>query len=145
MDLFYVYNCLSCSLSCSVSTRRDLVTIDQLIFTQKGHMETNESTVPFFDQVKLASESLGVGMYASLMGTFDIPGPINYIGFTTVGNSIEMVVDRIDPWVLPSHHEPEVPLPATEVAYQAIVHTAIDPIPVPLTVSEEPEEAYLPA
>ena len=48
-------------------------------------------------------------------------------------------------WVLPSHHEPEVPLSATEVAYQAIIHTTIDPIPVPLTVSEEPKEAYLPA
>ena len=56
-----------------------------------------------------------------------------------------MVVDRIDPWVLPSHHEPEVPLSAAEVAYQAIIHIVVDPIPVPLTVSEEPEEAYLPA
>ena len=31
------------------------------------------------------------------------------------------------------------------VAYQAIVHTVVDPIPVPLTVSEALEEAYLPA
>ena len=83
-------------------------------------------------------------MYASLMGTFDIPAPINYIGSTSVGKSITMVVDRTDPWVLPSHHEPKVPLSAMEVSYQAIVHTAIDPILVPLTVSEELEEAYLP-
>ena len=80
-------------------------------------------------------------MYASLMGTFYIPALLNYIGSTSVGNSITTVVDRRDPWVLPSHHEPEVPLLAVEVAYQAIVHTTIDPIPVPLTLLEEPEEA----
>ena len=49
-------------------------------------------------------------MYASLMGTFDLPAPINYMGSTSVGNSIAMIVDRTDPWVLPTHHEPEVPL-----------------------------------
>ena len=75
-------------------------------------------------------------MFASLMGTFDLPAPINYIGSTSVGKSIAMVVDRNDPWVLPSHHEPKVPLSAVEVAYQAITHTAVDTIPVPLTVSE---------
>ena len=80
-------------------------------------METNESTVPLVDQVRLASESLGAGMYASLMATFDILALINYLGSTSVGKSIAMVVDRIDPWVLPSHHEPEVPLSAVEVAY----------------------------
>ena len=68
-------------------------------------METNESNIPLVDLVSPDSESLGAGMYASLMGTFDIPAPINYIDSTSVGNSIEMVVDRTDPWVLPSHHE----------------------------------------
>ena len=37
-----------------------------------------------------------------------------------------------------------MPLSAAKVAYQAIVHTTVDPIPVPLTISEEQEEAYLP-
>ena len=97
-------------------------------------METNESTIPLFDQVKPTLESLGDGMYASLMGTFDILAPIDYLGSTSVWKSIAAIVDRIDPWVLPSHHEPEVPLSAMEVAYQAIIHTTIDPIPVPLIV-----------
>ena len=101
-----------------------LVTVDQLNFTQKGCMETNESIVPLVDQVKLASESLGAGMYASLMGTFDFLAPINYLGSTSVGNSIATVVDRTDPWILPSHHEPEVPLSAANVAYQAIAGTS---------------------
>ena len=72
-------------------------------------METNESTVPLVDQVKPTSESLGARMYASLMGTFDIPAPINYLG-SSVGRSIATVVDRTAPWVIPSHHELEVPL-----------------------------------
>ena len=72
-----------------------LVTVDQLSFTRKGRMENNKSTVPLFDQVKPTLESLGAGMYVSLMGTFDIPAPINYIGSTSVGKSIAMVVDRI--------------------------------------------------
>ena len=84
-------------------------------------------------------------MYASLMGTFDLPTSIKYIGSTSVGNSIAMVVDRTDTWVLPSPHEPEVPLSIVEVAYQAIIQTTIDPIPDPLTVSEDLEEVYLPA
>ena len=73
-------------------------------------------------------------MYASLMGTFYFPAPTNYIGSISVGKSIAMVVDRTDPWVLPSHHELEVPLSAVELAYQDIIHTIVDPIPVPLTI-----------
>ena len=97
-------------------------------------MESNESTMPLVDQVKPASESLGDGMYAPFMGKFDLPALINYIGSTSVGNSIAMVVDRTDPWVLPTHHEPEVPLSTVEVSYQAITQTTVDPIPVPLIV-----------
>ena len=40
-------------------------------------------------------------MYTSLMGTFDLPASVNYIGSTSVGRSIATVVDRNDPWVLP--------------------------------------------
>ena len=65
-----------------------LVTVDQLSFTRKGRMETNESTMPLIDQVKPASKSLRDGMYSSLMGTFDIQAPINYLGSTSVGKSI---------------------------------------------------------
>ena len=86
-----------------------LVTIDQLSFTRKGRMETNESTVPLVDHVRPANKSLGVGMYSSLMGTFDIPAPINYQGSTYIGKSIETVVNKIDHLVLTSCNKPEVP------------------------------------
>ena len=121
-----------------------LVTVDQLDFTRNDHMESNESTVPLVDQVKPAAQSLGAGMYASLMGTFDLPAPINYKGSTNVGKSIAMVVNRTDPWVLPTHHEPEVPLSTVEVAYQAITQTTIEPFLFPLIVLEELEDSYLP-
>ena len=84
-------------------------------------------------------------MYTSLMGTFDLLALVNYIGSTSVGRSIATVVDRTDPWVLPSPHKLEVPLSAVEVAYQAITQTTTDPIPDPLTVSEDLEEFYFPA
>ena len=62
-----------------------------------------------------------------------------------MGKSIVMVVDKTEPWVLPTHHEPQVPLSAVEVAYPDIVDTTADPISTPSIVSEESEEAYLPA
>ena len=77
------------------------------------------------------------------MGTFDFPAPVNYIGSTSVGKSIATVVDRTDPWVLPTPQEPEVPLSVVEVAYQAITQATVDPIPDPLTVSDDLEEVYL--
>ena len=101
--------------------------------------------MPLVDQAKPAAQSLGAGMYASLMGTFDLPAPMNYIGSTTVGKSITTVVDSNDPWVLPTPHEPEVPLSVVEVAYQAITEATVDPIPDPLTVSNDLEEVYFPA
>ena len=83
-------------------------------------------------------------MYASLMGTFDIPALINYQGSTSVGKSIMTVFDRTDPQVLPSHYEPQVPLSTVEVAYRAIVNSTIDSIMTPSTVSEDSDESYLP-
>ena len=77
------------------------------------------------------------------MGTFDILAPIHYLGSTSVGKSIATVVDRTDPWVLPSHSEHEVPLSTVEVSYQAIVNTTVDPVSVPPIVSADLEEAYM--
>ena len=74
-----------------------------------------------------------------------ISAPILYIGSNTVGKSIDSVVDRTDPWVLPTPQEPEVPLSVVEVAYQAITQTTVDPILDPLTVSDDLKEVYMPA
>ena len=117
-----------------------LVTIDQLSYTRKGRMETSYSNVPLIDQVSLANEILGVGMYTSLMGTFDMPTPINYLGTTRVGKNICTVVDRTDPWVLCSQEECNVPLSAAEVSYQYIFDATVDSILTP-SVFKESDEA----
>ena len=54
-----------------------------------------------------------------------------------MGKSIATVVDRTNPWVLPTPHELEVPLSVVEVAYQDITQAIVDPIPDPLTVSDD--------
>ena len=46
-------------------------------------------------------------MYTSLMGTFDIPSLINYLGMTNVGKNVSTVVGRTDLWGLPSQDEPQ--------------------------------------
>ena len=79
-----------------------LVTIDQLSYMRKGRMETLDSNIPLIYQIRPTNEVLGVGMYTSLMGTFDMHAPINYLGSTSVWKNMCTIVDRMDPWVLPS-------------------------------------------
>ena len=61
------------------------VTIDQLSYTRKYHTHTSKSNVPLIAQTRPTNEILGVRMYTSLMGTFDLPTPISYIRTTSVG------------------------------------------------------------
>ena len=84
-------------------------------------------------------------MYASLMGTFDIPAPIYYLGSVSVGKSIVTVINRTNPWVLPSHNEAQVPLSVVKLVYQVVVNATVDSIVTPSTISKESYEAYLPA
>ena len=95
------------------------------------HLNINESTIHLIDHTKPTNEKLGAGMYASLMGTFDILAPINYLCST--------------PNVIPSYHEPQVPLSTVELVYQDIIDATVDYIATPSTVLEESEEAYIPS
>ena len=88
----------------------NLVTIDQLSYTWKSRTKTSESNVPLIDQLCPTNESLGVGMYTSLMGNFDMVAPIKYLGMTSVGEKVCAVVDRTETWVFPSQEDPDVPL-----------------------------------
>ena len=89
------------------------MTIDQLSYTWKFHTNISESNVPLIDQLHLDKKTLGARMYTSLMGTFDFPTPINFLGLTSVGKIVCTLVDRTDPWVLPSQANLDVPLSAT--------------------------------
>ena len=88
----------------------NLVTIDQFSYTRKCYTKASKSNVPFIDQSHPTNESLGVGMYTSLMGTFDMLAPINYLGTTSVGKNVCTIVGRNDLWVPPLQDEHDVPL-----------------------------------
>ena len=58
-----------------------LVIVDQLSFTQKGHMETNESTIPLVDQVKPVSLELRGSNVFIANGYIQYPNPNKLLRF----------------------------------------------------------------
>ena len=52
-----------------------IVKIDQLDYSPSDSCATSDSTVPLVDNPRQPIENLGVGMYSSLMGVFDLPPP----------------------------------------------------------------------
>jgi len=56
-----------------------IVTVDQLDCSLIDPNASTDSTFPLVDNTKLPVENLGVGMYSSLMGTFDFPPPSVHI------------------------------------------------------------------
>ena len=92
---------------------------------------STDSTIPKLDNTKPSVENLGVGMYSSLMGTFDIPPPmvhINSISSSRAPLRREFFRTHYfsDPWTLPSPTATlaegqvggmEFPMSAAEIAY----------------------------
>ena len=56
-----------------------IVTVDQLDCSPVDPNASTNSTIPKVDDAKPPVENLGVRMYSSLMGTFDIPPPTIHI------------------------------------------------------------------
>jgi hypothetical protein len=99
--------------------------------------------VPLIEISEMETERIGVGMYPSLMGTFNFPTPVLYIR-ATLGEYSKwrpsIPVTRVsffrttyfeDPWVLPSpcesmkgcvilHDGMAMPLSKVEMTYRAI-------------------------
>ena len=68
---------------------------------------SSESIIPLVNNPKQPIENLGVGMYSSLMGTFDLPAPsaiINAISSSKAPSRREFFRTHYfsDPWPLPS-------------------------------------------
>ena len=88
------------------------------------------ASTPIIDHSHSASGSVVIGMYPSLMGTFNCPTVIFMMGSIFGGassslNSMYFHTTHMEyPWILPSPIpsigpiETDVPLPATMVAYQ---------------------------
>ena len=53
-----------------------IVKIDQLDYSLGESHTTSDSTIPLVDNPRQPIENLGVWMYSSLMGIFDLPAPI---------------------------------------------------------------------
>ena len=54
--------------------------INQISFDNSSSKASSRASIPVIDHSQLAIESVGVGMYPSLMGTFICDAPIILIG-----------------------------------------------------------------
>ena len=54
-----------------------IVTIDQLYYCKYSASDSSRPDVPLIDRTKRASEGVDVGLYLSLMGTFQSPAPVH--------------------------------------------------------------------
>ena len=105
---------------------------------------------------QLATRSVGVGMYQSLMGTFSCHVPIlmfrsSFGGASSSLNSVSFRTTHMeDPWILPPPSpsiEPirnDVPFPTMMVAYQEKLDQVVDPSPFS-SWTEEEDPYVLPA
>jgi hypothetical protein len=122
------------------------VTIDQLSFSRPDPA-LGASTVPMVDNPQAGVVNVGVGLYPSLMGTFDYPPPHSDAKFISSHHKAEIFhVSSFrttyfqDPWTLPSpsdtmdmtgHAGMSMPLSADEVAYSLVqqASSTLDLIP----------------
>ena len=113
-------------------------------FDSSSSIESSGSTIPTIDNSQLTTENVGVGMYPSLMGSFNIIAPIMMIGSTLgiASSSLSLVPFKTmyleDSWTLPplsilnEDTRPtklEMSLSTMEIAYQAGLDPVVDPSP----------------
>ena len=82
--------------------------IDQKYFDNSGAEASLGATIPIIDHSQPVIENIGVGMYPSLMGTFNCHAVILMIGsslgrFLSLLSSVPFHTFHLgDPWTLPS-------------------------------------------
>jgi hypothetical protein len=132
----------------------EIVRIDQLSFAYSSPNASVGPSILVVDNSQPTSENIGVGMYSSLMGTFDFSALTHHIYAmsSTPASAEESIPFHTsyfsDPWTLPSltlsiegrsHAGMAMPLSTTKIQYQAILDSSADPDPVPSqTVEEDP-------
>ena len=126
-----------------------IVTIDQMTFKNSPVTASSGASVPVVEPSQLATGSVGVGMYPSLIESFSCPAPILMIGscFDEDSTSTTLVYFRTthmeDPWILPTPStssepvERTVPLLAVMVAYQANLQSTVEPCSSSSRMEEE--------
>jgi hypothetical protein len=123
-----------------------IVTIDQLSFSRPDP-SLGASTVPMIDNPQSGIVNVGVGLFPSLMGTFDYPPPQGDVKFVSDHHKVDIFqVSSFrktyfnDPWILPSpsammegmkHHGMSTPLSAVEEVYSLVQQASDDTDPTP--------------
>jgi hypothetical protein len=104
-----------------------IVTIDQLDYCTPDVRLNPNTNVPFVGELAPEYESIGVGLYPTLMGTFPLPPPdISQIALINMISSFcGKSLGSFDPWVIPHSSDVEsfratMPLSPTELSYSAI-------------------------
>jgi len=78
-----------------------IITVDQMAYSPNNPNTSYNSTIPLAKNSKNHVENLGVGMYSSLMITFDLPSPISYVNFISFSKvaprrgSLELIIFQI--------------------------------------------------
>jgi hypothetical protein len=123
----------------------EIVMVDLLSFTYSSPNASIRLSIPVIDNSKPTTENINVGMYSSLMGTFDFSTSIHHVYAmssrpTLVGRSIPFRTSYLgDPWTLPSlaslceghsHAGMAIPLSTVEIAYQVVLDSSTDLNPV---------------
>jgi hypothetical protein len=121
-----------------------IVTIDQLSFTYASSNASIGPSIHVIDSSHLTTENIDVKMYPSLMGTFNFTTPIHHVYTMSsrpvlTGRSIPFQTSYFsDSWTLPSptsscegqsHAGMSMPLSETNIVYQAILDSSVDPYP----------------
>lgn len=115
-----------------------IVKVDQLDYYLVYPQASSDSTVPLVDNPRSPTKNLGVGMYPSLTGTFDLPSPFSKIN--AISSSKESPREEFfrthyfsDPWTLASPTTTLVegkvngmgfPISTAELRYQSIIDSA---------------------
>lgn len=134
------------------------MTIDQMAFNYSSSTTNPRPTVPWIENSQSATESIGVEMCPSLMGTFNFPAPVSYIRATPVcfqKSSPRAPMTKVtsfrtsylqDPWLLPllcesveghAHVGMAMPLSVVEVDYQTIQQATANSNQIPLRIEED--------
>ena len=126
-----------------------IVMIDQTSFRNSSVSASSGASIPIIAHSQLATGSVGVGMYLSLMGTFSCPAPVLMIGSSfgsalSLLNSVSFRTTHMeDPWILPSLSpsigpiETDVLLPTMMAAYPTKLDQVAEPSPSSLRMEEE--------
>jgi hypothetical protein len=130
----------------------EIMTIDQLSFAYSSPNASVGPSIPVIDNSQPTTENIGVRMYSSLMGAFDF-STLNHHVYAMSSRSASIVRSIhfrtsyfSDPWTLPSptlscegqwHAGMAMPLSATEIAYQVVLDSSVDPDPVTSPTDEE--------